>query len=37
VAALARLARQGEMKPERVQQAIKELSIDPEKADPVEA
>jgi pyruvate dehydrogenase E1 component len=35
VAALARLARRGEMKPARVEQAIRELGIDPDKADPV--
>jgi pyruvate dehydrogenase E1 component len=35
VATLSRLAARGEVKPERVQQAIKELDLDPEKADPV--
>jgi pyruvate dehydrogenase E1 component len=35
LAALARLARRGEINPERAQQAIAELGIDPEKADPV--
>ncbi len=37
LAALAELARRGEIKPERVQKAIEELDIDPEKADPVRA
>jgi pyruvate dehydrogenase E1 component len=37
LAALDQLARRGEIKPERVQKAIKELDIDPEKADPVRA
>jgi pyruvate dehydrogenase E1 component len=37
VGALDQLARRGEIKPERVQKAIKELDIDPEKADPVRA
>ncbi len=37
VAALAQLARRGEVKPQRVAQAIKELDIDPEKVDPVRA
>ena len=37
VAALDQLARRGEIKPERVQKAIKELGIDPEKVDPVRA
>jgi pyruvate dehydrogenase E1 component len=37
VAALSRLARLGEIKPARVQKAIEELGIDPEKADPVRA
>ncbi len=35
LAALEQLARRGEVKPERVQKALKELDIDPEKADPV--
>jgi pyruvate dehydrogenase E1 component len=35
VAALEQLARRGELKPEKVQQAIKDLGIDPEKGDPV--
>jgi pyruvate dehydrogenase E1 component len=35
--ALSRLARLGEVKPEQVQKAIKELGIDPDKVDPVEA
>ncbi len=35
VATLSRLAARGEVKPERVKQAIKELDLDPEKADPV--
>jgi pyruvate dehydrogenase E1 component len=33
--ALEQLARRGEIPPERVQKAIKELDLDPEKADPV--
>ena len=37
VAALAQLARRGEIKPAVVQQAIQELGIDPEKVDPVTA
>jgi pyruvate dehydrogenase E1 component len=37
VAALDQLARRGEIKPERVQKAIKELDVDPEKVDPVRA
>jgi pyruvate dehydrogenase E1 component len=37
LAAIDQLARRGEIKPERVQKAIKELGIDPEKADPVRA
>jgi pyruvate dehydrogenase E1 component len=35
LAALSRLAKRGDIKPERVQQAIKELNIDPEKANPM--
>jgi pyruvate dehydrogenase E1 component len=35
LAALDRLAQRGEIKPERVQKAIAELGIDPEKPDPV--
>ncbi len=35
VATLSRLAARGEIKPERVQQAMKELDLDPEKPDPV--
>jgi pyruvate dehydrogenase E1 component len=35
LAALDQLMRRGEVKPERVQKAIKELDIEPEKADPV--
>jgi pyruvate dehydrogenase E1 component len=35
LAALEQLARRGEIPPERVQKAIKELDLDPEKADPV--
>jgi pyruvate dehydrogenase E1 component len=35
LAALDRLAQRGEVKPARVQQAIEELGIDPEKADPL--
>src|SRR5206468_12452133 len=37
LAALEQLAQRGEIKPERVQKAIKELGIDPEKANPVYA
>jgi pyruvate dehydrogenase E1 component len=37
LAALSRLARQGEIKPARVQQAIKELGVDPEKVNPMRA
>jgi pyruvate dehydrogenase E1 component len=37
VAALDQLARRGEIKPDRVQKAIKELGIDAEKVDPVRA
>jgi pyruvate dehydrogenase E1 component len=37
LAALAQLARRGEVKPARVQKAIQELEIDPEKADPLRA
>jgi pyruvate dehydrogenase E1 component len=37
VAALGRLMRQGELKPAQVQQAIKDLRINPDKADPVRA
>jgi pyruvate dehydrogenase E1 component len=37
LAAVDQLARRGEIKPERVQKAIKELGIDPEKVDPVRA
>src|SRR5262249_8361731 len=37
LAALERLAQRGEWKPERVQKAIKELGIDPEKLNPVQA
>jgi pyruvate dehydrogenase E1 component len=33
--ALDQLARRGEFKPEQVQQAIRELGIDPDKSDPV--
>jgi pyruvate dehydrogenase E1 component len=35
VAALHQLAQRGEIKPAAVQKAIKELGVDPEKADPV--
>jgi pyruvate dehydrogenase E1 component len=35
LAALEQLARRGDVKPERVQKAIQELDIDPEKVDPV--
>jgi pyruvate dehydrogenase E1 component len=35
LAALYRLARRGDIKPARVQQALKELDIDPEKANPM--
>jgi pyruvate dehydrogenase E1 component len=37
VAVLWRLAQRGEIKPAQVQKAIKELDIDPEKADPLRA
>jgi pyruvate dehydrogenase E1 component len=37
LAALDQLARRGEIKPERVAKAIKELGIDPKKVDPVNA
>jgi pyruvate dehydrogenase E1 component len=37
VTALEQLARRGEFKPEEVQKAIKDLGIDPNKADPVRA
>jgi pyruvate dehydrogenase E1 component len=37
LAALDRLAQRGEIKPDRVQKAIEELGIDPEKADPLRA
>jgi len=37
VAALGQLARRGDIKPARVEQAIKELGIDPDKADPMRA
>ena len=37
VAALDQLMRRGEIKPERVAKAIKELGIDPEKVEPVRA
>jgi pyruvate dehydrogenase E1 component len=37
LAALTRLVRQGELKPAQVANAIHELGIDPEKADPVRA
>jgi len=37
LAALDQLARRGEIKPERVAQAIKALGIDPDKVDPVRA
>jgi pyruvate dehydrogenase E1 component len=37
VASLDQLARRGEIKPERVQKAIKDLGIDPDKLDPVRA
>jgi pyruvate dehydrogenase E1 component len=35
IAALDQLARCGELEPDRVASAIKQLGIDPEKADPV--
>jgi pyruvate dehydrogenase E1 component len=35
IAALWQLARRGQRKPAEVQQAIKELGVDPEKADPM--
>ncbi len=37
LATLWRLARRGDIKPERVAKAIKELKIDPEKVDPMRA
>jgi pyruvate dehydrogenase E1 component len=37
VAALSRLMHRKELKPAQVQQAIKDLGVDPEKADPVTA
>jgi len=37
LATLARLACRGEIQPARVQQAMKELGIDPEKANPMKA
>src|SRR5205807_5205529 len=37
LAALSQLARRGEIKPQRVQQAIQELGIDPEKPNPMHA
>ncbi|MFO0808501.1 MAG: pyruvate dehydrogenase (acetyl-transferring), homodimeric type [Gemmataceae bacterium] len=37
VAALARLAKAGEIKPQIVAQAIQDLGVDPEKVDPVRA
>ena len=37
LAALAQLARRGEIKPARVQHAIQELGIDPEKVNPMHA
>jgi pyruvate dehydrogenase E1 component len=37
LAALARLMRQGELNPAEVSKAVKDLGIDPEKADPVRA
>ncbi|HXG13427.1 MAG TPA: pyruvate dehydrogenase (acetyl-transferring), homodimeric type, partial [Gemmataceae bacterium] len=37
VAALTRLMQLGEIKPERVEQAIKDFGINPDKVDPVEA
>ena len=37
VAALYALSKQGKLKPEAVDKAIKDLGIDPEKADPVSA
>jgi len=35
LAALSQLAKRGQIKPQRVQQAIHELGIDPEKANPM--
>jgi pyruvate dehydrogenase E1 component len=35
LAALSQLAKRGEIKPELVQQAIKDLGIDPEKPNPM--
>src|SRR5262249_6536669 len=37
IAALDRLAQKGDIKPGRVQKAIEELGVDPEKVDPVRA
>jgi pyruvate dehydrogenase E1 component len=37
LAALARLAWKGDLKPQQVAQAVKDLGIDPEKVDPVVA
>lgn len=37
IAALDQLAKRGEFKPEQVDQAIRDLGVDPEKADPVRA
>jgi pyruvate dehydrogenase E1 component len=37
VAALSQLARRGEIKPARVQQAMKDLEVDPEKVNPMKA
>jgi pyruvate dehydrogenase E1 component len=37
IAALSRLAQRKELKPQQVQQAIKELGINPDKVDPVRA
>jgi pyruvate dehydrogenase E1 component len=35
LAALSQLVKRGELKPERIQKAIRELDIDPDKADPM--
>ena len=35
LATLGQLMKRGQMKPERVQKAIRELDIDPDKADPM--
>ena len=35
LATLTQLARRGEIKPARIQQAVKELQIDPDKVSPI--